>query len=103
ETAMTEYRAALDRDPGNIEYRLKYQQARFAAAFDHCQKGRRALLRDDVQAARAEFARAYEIDPTNDLAKQELDKVDELIRTRTQNLPEPRRDLESLKYDSRTD
>ena len=32
-------RVALDEEPGNIEYRLKYEQVRFAAAFDKKSKG----------------------------------------------------------------
>ena len=34
ETAMVEYKKALDADPGNAEYRLKFERTRFAAAFD---------------------------------------------------------------------
>ena len=30
-------------DPTNIEYKLKYEQTRFTAAFEHFQQGRRAL------------------------------------------------------------
>jgi len=102
ETAMAEFKTALDADPANIEYRLKYEEARFAASFDHFQNGRRALERDDVQAARTEFSRALEIDPTNDLAKSELEKVEEIILSRTQSRTEPQRNIEDLKEVTKT-
>src|SRR5437773_1757719 len=75
DTAMTEYRAALNKSPGNIEIRLKYEQSRFNAALLHFEKGRRAVDKEDYQLAKMEFARVLEIDPTHILAEQQLDKV----------------------------
>src|SRR5688572_10944519 len=71
DTALTQYRIAFQEDPGNIDYRLKYEQARFAAAFAHFENGRRALAKNDLATAKTEFARALEIDPTHSLAEQE--------------------------------
>src|SRR5262245_30486850 len=65
--AMTEFKVALDKDPDNIEYRLKYEQARYNAAFAHFDAGRRALDKDDYQTAQTEFTRTLEIDPTHSL------------------------------------
>ena len=48
EMAMADYKAALDRDPGNIDYRLKYEQTRFQAAFAHYENGRRAFDKNSV-------------------------------------------------------
>ena len=100
---MAEYGIALQEDPDNIEYRLKYEHVRFAAAFDHFQRGRRAFDRDDLQTARTEFNRAVEIDPTNDLAKQELGRVDQILLNRSQNQPEPQRNIDELKEATRTE
>src|SRR4029077_3803721 len=58
EEAMQDFKAALDRDPGNIEYRLKYEQVRYAAAYQHFEAGRRALEKNDIDVARTEFTRA---------------------------------------------
>src|SRR5436309_15163783 len=68
ETALTEYKAALDKDPGNIDYRLKYEQSRFEAALTHLQNGRRALEKNDLVTATKEFQRTIELDPSNDMA-----------------------------------
>src|SRR5262245_30544255 len=103
DTALREYRAALERSPGKIEYRLKYEQSRFAAAFAHFESGRRALEKGDLPVAKAEFQRAVEIDPTNDFAKQELQKVLNIEQSRQTRQPEPARSFEELKEDTRID
>src|SRR5215467_9088786 len=66
ETAMVQYKKALDQDPGNTEYRLKYEQNRFAAAFEHFKRGKAAIDQGDLDDARNEFSRAREIDPSHD-------------------------------------
>src|SRR5262249_20349056 len=70
--AMVEYKAALDKDPSNIDYQLKYNRARYYAAFSHFEKGRRALEMNDLQTAKLEFTRTLQIDPTYTQAQQEL-------------------------------
>ncbi len=102
ETAMSEYRAALERKPGDPQYRLKYEQARFAAAFDHFERGRRALEAGDLERAQTEFSRTVELDPTHVLAAQELAKVKEALQTRTRNEPPPEIMLEQMKDATRT-
>ena len=103
ETAMAQYKAALDQNPGNIEYQLKYEQARFAAAFDHFERGRRAVEKQDYETARMEFTRTLAIDPTHALAEQQLAKVNDVLASRSQNQPEPEILLEQLKEITRTD
>src|SRR5262245_59690249 len=92
--AMREYSIALQESPGNIEFRLKFEQARFAAAFQHFENGRRAIERDDLPLAKAEFTRTLELDPTHSLAEIELARVDELIAARDANKPSPGRNLQ---------
>src|SRR5262245_23974220 len=83
DTAMTEYKVALDRDPKNIEYQLKYQQARYNAAFQHFEAGRRAVDKQDYQTAKAEFTRVLEIDPSYSLAEQQLQKVNQILEAKS--------------------
>jgi general secretion pathway protein D len=97
DTAMQEYKIALDQNPNNIDYQLKYQQARFAAAFAHFQAGRVALERNDLDTAKKEFQRTLEIDPTNDLAAQELQRISDIERQRAQQQPEPERNYEDMR------
>jgi general secretion pathway protein D len=96
EVAMEQYRQALAQEPDNIEYRLKYEQVRFTAAFEHFQKGRRAAEKGDYPTARTEFQRAAEIDPSHDFAQQELADINRVIASRSQNQPEPILDFEKL-------
>src|SRR5213594_1375330 len=103
DTAMIEYKAALDRDPRNYEIRLKYEQARFNSAFQHFEAGRRAFDKQDYQTAKMEFTRVLEIDPTHTLAEQLLAKVNEILTARTRKEPEPQIQLEQLKDETRTD
>ena len=103
ETAMVQYKKALDADPENTEYRVKYERARFAAAYSHFQKGKNALETGDLEAAKTEFARAKEIDPSHDFAAQELERVTELIAGRAPGAPAaPAPTFESIRESTRT-
>jgi general secretion pathway protein D len=103
ETAMTEYQTALNSEPGNHEYRLRYETARFNAAFAHFEAGRRAVDKNDFETARKEFTRTLEIDPTHVLASQQLEKVTEILTSRARNLPEPQIQYDQLRSATRTD
>src|SRR5262249_19985879 len=103
ETAMTGYKAALDRDPNNIEYELKYEQARFNAAFQHFESGRRALDHEDYETAKKEFTRTLEIDPTHALAQQQLDKVNAVLTAKSRGVVEPEIQFDQLRQVTRTD
>jgi general secretion pathway protein D len=103
ETAMEQYRQALAADPGNVAYRLKYEQTRFSAAFVHFQNGRRALDAGDAVKAKAEFQRAADIDPTHDFARQEMQDVDRLLAARAQSKAEPALDFLKMTEATKTD
>src|ERR1051326_6901661 len=89
DAAMVEYKAAVDKDPSNNEYQLKYAQARYSAAFQHYEAGRRALDKQDYETAKMEFTRVLEIDPTHELAKQQLSKVNEVLTSGTKKETPP--------------
>src|SRR5678815_2191198 len=92
ETAMVQYKKALDADPENTEYRVKYERARFAAAYVHFQKGKNALEQGELESAKTEFARA-----------QELERVTELIAGRLPGAPPaPAPTFESIRASTRT-
>src|SRR5205809_1111780 len=102
DTAMIEYKAALDRDPRNYEIRLKYEQARYNSAFQHFEAGRRAFDKQDYETAKMEFTRVLEIDPTHTLAEQQLAKVNEVLTSRSRKEPEPEIQFEQLKEQTRS-
>jgi general secretion pathway protein D len=103
ETAMVQFKKALDADPENTEYRVKYERARFAAAYVHFQKGKTALEMGELESAKTEFARAKEIDPSHDFAAQELERVTDLIAGRLPGAPAtPAPTFESIRAATRT-
>ena len=103
ETAMAEYKKALDADPENTEYRVKFERTRFAAAYVHFQKGKVALDQGNLELAQSEFARAREIDPSHDFAAQELARVAALIAGRRPGAPNtPAPTFESIRASTRT-
>src|SRR5262249_33888654 len=75
DTAMTEFKAAFDKDPENIEYRLKYEQARYNASFAHFEAGGRAFEEKDYSTAKIEVTRVLEIDPNYSLAGEHLEEI----------------------------
>lgn len=102
DTAMAEYKIALDKDPKNIQYQLKYNQARYNAAFQHFEAGRRAMDKDDMDTAKLEFTRTLEIDPANDLAQQRLKQVDEALNAKSHNQAETPTRIDELRELTRT-
>ena len=101
--ALEHYQEALAANPGDIEYRLKVAQSRFAAAFEHFERGRRAMEGGEPQVARVEFMRAIQLDPTHSMAETELARVEELIRSGSVAVPERRTVFEIRKELARTD
>ncbi len=103
DAALTEYRVAAESDPKNLEYRLRYEQARFNASFQHFEAGRRARDARDYEKAKIEFTRVLAIDPTHELAQQELGRVNDALANRTANQPGPPIEFEQLRDSTRTD
>ena len=101
--ALTHYEEALSQDPGEIEYRLKVEQSRFAAAFQHFENGRRALAAGELEAAIAELLRAIELDPTHDLARAELERTELLMQSEVTEIPTAAEEFEVRKELARTD
>jgi general secretion pathway protein D len=101
--ALTEYRIALDKDPSNLEYQLKYEQARYNAAFQHFEAGRRALQKGDYDVARMELTRTLEIDPSNAMAQQQLDNVNAILAAKSRGATEPETQIDQIRQATRTD
>src|SRR5580692_8288696 len=79
DTAMTEYKAALDSNPENTEFRLHYERARYGAAFQHFEAGRRAVDSQNYDLAKMEFTRVLQIDPSHAMAANQLGKVNDIL------------------------
>jgi tetratricopeptide (TPR) repeat protein len=79
DAAFEYYQKALKSDPGNAEYQIKFNQARFDAGELHIKNGLKLRERGDVENAASEFQKATSIDPASAVAEQELRRTIELI------------------------
>ncbi|HXY03812.1 MAG TPA: cohesin domain-containing protein [Terriglobales bacterium] len=79
EQAYDFYKKAYDLSPTNLSYRASFERLRFLAGASHVHRGQ--LLRDagQLDAALAEFQKSVEIDPSSAVAKQELQRTQEMI------------------------
>ena len=77
DAAVYHYLEAVTEDPGNIEYRMQLTRARQRASQAHLRKG--IMLREmgRLHDARNELEMAAQLDPVNQFAEQELEKVRE--------------------------
>src|SRR5437763_7626548 len=73
--AAEEFALAVNESPKNPEYRLHLQRALFNASQMYVKKGVAAAKEKDYEGAYNAFRRAYSYDPTNELAKSEMDRM----------------------------
>jgi len=75
DAAYQDYREARRKSPKDLRYQAHYENMRFKAAAAHVDRGRVYLQGGDIGGALNEFQRALEIDPSNQTAQQEIDKL----------------------------
>src|SRR5882762_2447330 len=82
DAAFEYYQKALKTDPGNAEYKIKLDQARFGAGELHTKNGLKLREKGDLENAASEFRKAAFMDPSSVAAEQELRKTIEMIEDR---------------------
>lgn len=89
DSAYRAYRKALDLEPANLRYKVAFARTRVLAASDHVHHGERLQQLNQSKEAVLEFVRALEIDPSNQLAQQDLLTVEAQINStaRSEGLP----------------
>ena len=78
-TAYEDYYQAWQKEPKNLRYKTAYDRLRFLAGSAHIEKGEKIMAQGDISAALTEFLRALEIDPSNALARQDIQKAREKL------------------------
>ncbi len=73
--AVEKFALAVNEDPRNPEYRLHYQRALFMASQQYMQKGNALANEKDYKGGYEMYRRAYGYDPTNELAKAEMERM----------------------------
>src|SRR5882762_3256312 len=82
DAAFEYYQKAVKIDPGNAEYKIKFDQARFGAGELHTKNGLKLREKGDLENAASEFRKAAFMDPSSVAAEQELRKTIEMIEDR---------------------
>ena len=72
EAAYNDYAKAYQKKPADERFKISYERLRLDAAAAHVKHGERLRDADDNTGALTEFLRALEIDPSNELASQDI-------------------------------
>lgn len=80
EKAAQEFALAVAASPSDAEYVLHYRRAVFNASQNYMTKGKALADQGDYVGAYNAFRQAYGLDPVNDLAAQEMDRMLRLQR-----------------------
>jgi general secretion pathway protein D len=73
--AVIDYNKALQYSPQNSRYMIADHLARSKAGYFHLNQGTRLLAEGRKDEALGEFKRAYSVDPSNETAKQQLNRL----------------------------
>ena len=96
EKALEFYEGALTEDPGDAGYQLAVRRVRFQAAQERVNRGQKLRAEGKLEEAVVEFQRAFALDPSSAIARQELQltlDMIELEKKRPQPLPPGERGL----------
>ena len=66
------YARAFQKSPKDLRYKTSYERTRFSSASIHVKQGEKLRDQGDASGALTEFMRALEIDPSDELAQQEI-------------------------------
>ena len=80
ETALDFYEKAMQEDPADSAYMIAAKRVRFAAAMARVDVGQKLRNEGNLEAALAEFQKAYAIDPATTIAEQEIRRTKEMIQ-----------------------
>lgn len=89
EGAYEYYRQAYDQKPEELRYRVPYERLRFLAAASKVHRGQKLRDEGKLQDALTLFEQAAAIDPSNDLAAQEVRRTQQMIQKQSQPTNKP--------------
>jgi general secretion pathway protein D len=78
-TAYENYYQAYEKEPKNLRYKAAYERLRFEAGSAHVSRGEKLAAQGDITGALTEYMRALEIDPSNELAHQDIEHAREKL------------------------
>jgi general secretion pathway protein D len=80
EVAYQYYKAAYDKRPGDLTYSVAFERTRFLAAASKIKRAQAMREQGQLQPALQLFMKAAQIDPSNDLARQEMLRTEDQIK-----------------------
>jgi general secretion pathway protein D len=80
--AVLKYLELTRADPGNIEYRAGLLRAKIQASLAHFELAKKYQEAGQLERALVDLQEAVQLDPTNQYAQVELDKVRELLKAK---------------------
>src|ERR1700694_1129897 len=91
EAAYEFYKEAYAKSPTDLKYRVPFERTRFLAAAIKVRKGQRLRDQGKLQEALELFQKAAEIDPSNELAAQEVRRTQQIMKGQPagENKPAP--------------
>ena len=72
EAAFEFYKAAYQQKPDDLKYRVPFERTRMLSAASKIKRGQKLRDQGNLQEALTVFQQALEVDPSNDLAAQEI-------------------------------
>ncbi|MGH9388281.1 MAG: hypothetical protein ACRD1Z_01605, partial [Vicinamibacteria bacterium] len=78
--SVVEYVRALGKSPGNTRYTVALARARLKSSAMHFERGKAYQKAGQLELAQAEYEQTIFLDPANQFASQELQRVQEAIR-----------------------
>jgi general secretion pathway protein D len=75
DAAYDDFKHAVEKSPGDLRYKARFDRMRFQAAVAHVDRGRVLRQSGDLAGALVQFRRALEIDPSNETSQQEIDQL----------------------------
>src|SRR6478735_2736819 len=80
EAAFEFYKAAYQQRPENLKYRVPFERTRMLSASSKIKRGQKLRDQGNLQEALTVFQQALEVDPSNDLAAQEIRRTEIMLQ-----------------------
>ena len=80
EAAFEFYKAAYQQKPEDLKYRVPFERTRMLSAASKIKRGQKLRDQGSLQEALTVFQQALEVDPSNDLAAQEIRRTEIMLQ-----------------------
>ncbi len=80
EAAFEFYKAAYQQKPEELKYRVPFERTRMLSAASKIKRGQKLRDQGSLQEALSVFQQALEVDPSNDLAAQEIRRTEQMMQ-----------------------